>query len=209
MKLILASTSPRRIDLLKQAGFEIEVIPPGTDEIEIRGEAPKAMVLRLAKEKAHAVAAGQTVPCLIIAADTTVVAPNGKTIFGKPVDMKDAERMLKKLVGRTHTVLTGYCLAQVLPRSGGKSGVKIRTFSRVVRTRVKMRKLSTRAIQSYVKTGEPMGKAGSYAAQGIGTSMIDSLTGSYTNVVGLPISRVIEDLEKKFGILPCWSKQDE
>jgi len=196
--IILASTSPRRIDLLRQAGLSPQIIPPDADESILRGEAPRAMVARLAKDKAEAVCAkllaakgGKLVPnSIIIAADTTVVAPDGRKILGKPRDAREAARMLNTLMGETHTVLTGYCLLKI----------NTLTFVRVVKSKVTLRKLSKRDIAKYVATGEPMDKAGAYAAQGIGMSFIERINGSYANVVGLPICQVMIDLEEKFGV---------
>ena len=198
MDLILASSSPRRIELLRQVGFDPRVRKPDVDETVRRGEAPKAMVARLAYEKAQIiVAALKTDPrklTLVIAADTTVVAPNGKTILGKPESEKDAVRMLKLLAGKVHTVHTGYCIL------GIRAGEPIRCKTRVVTSKVKMRTLDARLILAYIQTGEPMDKAGAYGAQGIGMSLIERLSGSYTNVVGLPMAQLLMDLEKTFGI---------
>jgi septum formation protein len=186
MRIVLASTSPRRIELMKQLGFRFKVVPPKTDEALRKGESPRAMVARLAEEKAEVVAEGRD--ALVIAADTTVVSPDGKRILGKPVSRSDAERMLRGLSGRVHTVLTAYCITL-----GGTSLV------RVVRSRVKMRKLSAVEVRRYVASGEPMDKAGSYAAQGLGMALIEEIRGSYTNVVGLPMAQLVSDLER-FGI---------
>lgn len=195
LSLILASTSPRRIDLLAQAGLRARAQAPGTDEAIRPGETPAAMVRRLAREKASSVAR-KLAPgsrALVIAADTTVVAPDGRMILGKPDDARDAARMLRLLSGRVHTVLTGYCLFEVGPRPR-------KPLVRSVRSRVRMRKLSPRDIQAYIRTGEPMDKAGSYAAQGVGMALIESLQGSYSNVVGLPMCQVLLDLEHEFGL---------
>jgi len=192
ISIILASTSPRRIDLLTQAGLKPRVMAPDVDEARLPRETPRAMVARLALLKAQAVLARVREPALIIAADTTVVAPGGKLVLGKPRDARDARRMLALLSGRTHTVLTGFCILPTQP--GGRAVV------RVVTSRVRMRALSKRGIAAYVATGEPMDKAGSYAAQGIGTALIESLSGSYSNVVGLPICQVLQILEIQFGL---------
>jgi septum formation protein len=138
----------------------------------------------------------------VIAADTTVVAPGGKRILGKPVDVRDAERMLRLISGRTHEVLTGYCLL------GWDEKGRMRTWSRVVRSKVTMRKVSTAMIRDYVASGEPMDKAGSYAAQGFGMNWIQFLRGSYTNVVGLPMCELLMDLEEKFGVRPRSRQED-
>ncbi len=198
MKLILASSSPRRVELLRQVGFDPEIKKPEVDEALRRGEAPKAMVARLALEKAQAIvsalAADPRELTLVIAADTTVVAPNGKTILGKPETEKDAARMLNLLSGHLHIVHTGYCILGIQP------GKPSRRKVRVVTSKVKMRKLSPKMIAAYIRTGEPMDKAGSYGAQGIGMGLIERLNGSYTNVVGLPMAQLLMDLETTFGV---------
>ncbi|MGK5082585.1 Maf family protein [Bdellovibrionota bacterium FG-1] len=200
-KIVLASSSPRRIELLTQAGLELTVMAPDADETMLAGEKPRAMVARLAREKAETVAAhilakgastgekGRNV--IVIAADTTVVAPDGKRVLGKPDNEAEARRMLARLAGNTHTVFTGYCILQIRP-----SHILVRT----VRSRVRMRALSRRDIAAYVRTGEPMDKAGAYAAQGIGMALIEEIEGSYSNVVGLPICQVMADLELKFRV---------
>jgi septum formation protein len=192
MKLILASTSPRRSDLLRQAGLEFRVVAPDADESVRKNETPRALVKRLAQDKARSVERKLSREnCLIIAADTIVVSPSGKKILGKPKDPADARRMLAGLQGKTHTVYTGYCLVV----RGSK-----KTFCRVVASRVKLRKLKSSAIEKYVATREPLDKAGSYAAQGIGSAFIDEIRGSYTNVVGLPLSQLLNDLESQFSV---------
>lgn len=195
IRLILASQSPRRIQLLKEAGADFEVFVPNVHEIKKSKETPAAMVARLARTKADAACAQIQIngPTLIISADTTVVHPSKAQVLGKPASVEHAERILKQIAGKTHTVLTGYCLLFVQP---GKRDVR---KVRVVRTQVKMRKLGRDAIRRYIATGEPMDKAGAYAAQGLGMSLIESLKGSYSNVVGLPICEVVSDLEKMIG----------
>jgi septum formation protein len=197
--IILASTSPRRIDLLTQAGLKPRVLAPDVDETMLSAESPRAMVARLALLKARAVAPRIRGSALVIAADTTVVAPGGKKVLGKPLNARDARRMLALLSGRVHTVLTGYCVLSV-SASGARARRRSKPLVRVVVSRVRMRKLSRRDIANYVRTGEPMDKAGSYGAQGIGTALIESLSGSYSNVVGLPICQLLQDLEKHFGM---------
>ncbi len=193
MKTILASTSPRRKELLSQVGLQFECVSPSVNEDSLRGESPAKMVRRLAREKARAVLNLMgTGDVLIIAADTTVVSPAGKNL-GKPADVAEAGRMLKSLVGKTHVVLTAYCLLQ---RKNGKEKIRVN----LTRTRVKMRAMNAAMISDYVATGEPMDKAGAYAAQGIGMSLIESISGSYTGVVGLPVAQVLVDMEKYFGV---------
>ena len=202
MKVILASTSPRRIDLMTQARIPVQVISPDCEEIVRRGETPSQMVRRLAIEKAESVACSKMLlgkQVIIISADTTVVAPGGKRILGKPLHARDAERMLKWISGKTHEVLTGYCLLS-LDTQGRRT-----LFSRVVRSRVTMRSVSSAMIREYIASGEPMDKAGAYAAQGFGMNWIQSIRGSYTNVVGLPMCELLTDLEEKFRVTPVSS----
>jgi septum formation protein len=190
-RLILASSSPRRIELLRQVGFAPIVAAPNADETPKRGEAPRELVQRLAKEKARSIACGLAgaEDWIVIAADTIVVAPGGKRILGKPLDVSDARKMLKSLAGRTHVVFTGYCVLSAK-----------KTVVRVVKSNVTMRAMSAADIAAYVDSGEPMDKAGSYAAQGIGMALIEKLSGSYTNVVGLPMAQLLKDLERNFDV---------
>lgn len=192
--IILASTSPRRIELLKQVGLDFVSVAPFADETPKKKEPAAKMVARLAKEKAESMvnhALREYGLGLIIGSDTTVVAPNGK-ILGKPVDRANAIQMLGSLAGKTHTVLTAYCILSVAREMAPKKLV------RIVTTKVKMRKLSKKQIETYVDTGEMMDKAGAYAAQGIGMSLIESITGSYSNVIGLPVAQLMADLESRF-----------
>jgi septum formation protein len=202
--IILASTSPRRIDLMKQVGLPCFVRAPEADETPRKGESPRALVSRLAREKAESMltlALHDFAAALIIGADTIVIAPTGGRILNKPRDAKEACRMLAALAGKTHTVLTGYCILSAARESRPKPLV------RVVSTKVTMRALTKKDIAGYVATGEPMDKAGAYAAQGVGMALIDRIQGSYTNVVGLPVSDILEDLEKTFGVpLLSWKE---
>ncbi|MEK7690122.1 MAG: nucleoside triphosphate pyrophosphatase [Bdellovibrionota bacterium] len=192
--LLLASSSPRRVELLRNLGLTFSVFAPEVDEREQPGEKPRAFACRLAAEKANAALKNyrhrrRRRALLIIAADTIVVTPDGRTILGKPTSKTDARRMLRLTSGRTHTVYTAFC---VLDSTHGRRHV------RIAKSRVTMRKLTTEEIRWYVDTGEPMDKAGSYAAQGIGMALIRSIRGSYSNVVGLPICELVEDLESIF-----------
>jgi septum formation protein len=216
-KIILASTSPRRIDLMKQIGLHCEVKSPDADETPRRGESPAKLVARLAREKAQSVARkskpSKATNTLIIAADTIVVDPSGKTILNKPRNTREARKMLKMLAGKTHTVLTGYCVYEIdkaQSKSVSKSGQSGRAVHhhmvRVVRSKVTMRKLSPKQIAAYVATGEPMDKAGAYAAQGMGMALVEKINGSYSNVVGLPVSQLLMDLETHFGVKALSSK---
>ena len=186
--LILASTSPRRRELLKQAGLKFHTASPDVDETPIPGESPRAMVRRLALDKAFVIAAKYP-KHLVLAADTTVVSPDGKHILGKPRSPREAERMLTTLAGTTHTVWTGYTIVR---------GTPALLITRAVQTRVTMRALTRAQIKAYVATGEPMDKAGAYGAQGVGAGLIREIKGSYTSVVGLPVAQVLEDL---YGLL--------
>lgn len=200
--IILASTSPRRIELMNAIQLPCLVESPPIKEVHRRGETPRQMVRRLAKEKAVSVipeVLRKLGAAVIIAADTIVVAPDGGKILGKPENTSDAIRMLRKLVGKTHTVLTGYCILSI-----GR-GVERECWVRVVTSRVKMRPLSEKGIRNYIQLDKPFDKAGSYAAQGLGMALIESINGSYTNVVGLPVTQLLKDLEKRFGIFP-WEK---
>ncbi len=205
LKIILASSSPRRIDLLSQLGLRFETRSPEVDERQLRGEKPSALVARLALDKAEAVdatiASGAR---LVIAADTIVVAPGGRKVLGKPRDRAEAARMLRAIAGKTHTVLTGYCLLGTETR--GRSGQQ-QSVVRVVRSQVKIRKLTGTEVKAYLATGESMDKAGAYAAQGHGAALIEEIRGSYTNVVGLPVAQLARDLEAEFGVpLFGWKK---
>jgi septum formation protein len=192
LKVILASGSPRRRELLTWAGVEFEILVSDIDETPIKKESPSKMVSRLSEEKAKAVAQllmGKHQDAVIISADTTVVSPRGK-ILGKPVDLKEAYQMISELQGKTHQVLTGYSVLKV------KNGKIKKIISKVVKTAVTMRKLSPADRKFYLSQGESMDKAGAYAAQGFGMVLIEKINGSYTNVVGLPMNEVLSDLSK-------------
>ncbi len=179
-KLILASGSPRRAELFRQAGLNFKIIVPNVDEAPLPGEAPDQFVCRTAREKAESLPAGDVV---ILAADTAVV--DGNRILGKPADAEEAAKMLRSLSGRTHEVMTGVCLR-----------FPDRTECFHTETRVTFRTLSETEIDDYVATGEPMDKAGAYAIQGGAAKMVRRIEGSYSNVVGLPLCEVIERLEE-------------
>ncbi len=183
-KIILASASPRRVELLASAGINFEVTPGDVPETILAGETPEEHVLRLSREKAFAVA-GKTAGRFFIGADTIVVC--GGEIMGKPEDSEDAERMLRKLSGTAHEVITGFT---VFDREEGLNE------SRAVSTRVYFKKLSGEEIRAYIATGCPFDKAGAYAIQGGAAYMIPKIEGSYTNVVGLPLCEVVEALRK-------------
>lgn len=186
--VILASKSPRRRYLLNQAGLSFSVIPSNFDENSVPMTLPENYVRILAEAKADDVS--NTYPeRWIIGADTIVLI--GKTILGKPGSRAEARSMLKRLSGQTHRVLTGYALC---------CKAKKRKFSETIQTEVLFKNLSDEEIEWYIHTKEPFDKAGSYAIQGLGTFLVRSIHGSYTNVVGLPVCEVIEFLIKE-GVL--------
>ncbi len=176
MRLLLASRSPRRARLLREAGYAIDVVPADVDETRFDGEEPRRYVSRVAAGKASAVAprAGGRI---VVAADTVVLIDG--LVLGKPADRRDAESMLGRLSGRTHEVLTGVVVAH-----GGN------VLDAVEVTRVTFAALDTARIARYVATGEPDDKAGAYAVQGIGSRFVERIEGSWTNVVGLPVALV-------------------
>lgn len=180
MKLVLASASQRRIELLTKFGFQFQVHPANI--VELESDVPEKTVRVNAMAKATAVvnAVSNT---LVIGADTLVVYENH--ILGKPINFLHAYEMLNMLSGRTHQVITGVCLC---------SSCSSKSFS--VTTDVHMRKLSAFEIWQYIKTGEPLDKAGSYGIQGIGGAFVETISGCYYNVVGLPMPRLIVELRK-------------
>jgi septum formation protein len=181
--LILASSSPRRAELLRAAGINFIVRAAGVDETAALDESPRDYVTRLSREKACAVVQGDE---LALGADTTVVI-NGE-ILGKPADTEEAGRMLRALSGQWHEVLTGVTLARV-----------DRVISAVSSTRVKFAELSSAEINWYISTGEPMDKAGAYAIQGHASLFVESIEGSYSNVVGLPMQLTYQ-LAREMGV---------
>jgi len=181
-RLILASSSPRRSYLLEQAGLKFAVIPSNFDEKSVTLSTPENYVKVLAEAKAADVS--KTYPeSWVIGADTIVVIDS--IILGKPDSKEQARTMLKSLSGKTHQVYTGYCICC---RAESKS------FSNTVKTDVLFKNLADNEIEWYINTSEPFDKAGAYAIQGLGTFIVKSINGSYTNVVGLPVCEVIEFL---------------
>ena len=175
--LYLASASPRRRELLAQIGVECQVMPVDLDESPALGEAPEDYVRRVALDKARAALTflGEDGGAVILAADTAVVA--GTRVLGKPRDAQDAAQMLRQLSGREHRVLSG--VAVITP---GRQ-----ELSAVSESRVRMRRLSEAELAAYWATGEPADKAGGYAIQGLAAVFVESLTGSYSGVMGLPL----------------------
>ncbi|HKD40398.1 MAG TPA: Maf family protein [Myxococcaceae bacterium] len=189
VQLILASSSPRRRQLLELLGLKFEVRSANIDESIQGGETPSAYVERVAMLKAVRVAT-QMPQALILGADTAVVV-DGR-ILGKPQSPADARRMLTLLSGRSHAVLTGIALAGT------------HQSSRIVESQIDFRVLSRGEIDWYIRTGEPMDKAGAYGAQGIGSFLIQSVHGSYSNVVGLPLAETLLLLNRA-GVSFPWS----
>ncbi len=183
-RLILASTSPRRYELLRQMGLEFDVIPSRVEEIEISLETPQEHVLRLAERKVRDVAIHYP-NRWVIAADTIVYIH--ERILGKPKNREEAMEMLHRLSGKEHMVLTGFSVYHLEKGKGDKE---------VLQTKVKVKSLTLSEMEWYVHTGEPFDKAGGYAIQGIGAFMIESIQGSYTNVVGLPLCELIQMLQR-------------
>lgn len=192
--VVLASASPRRLDLLRMFGLEPKVIPADVDESPLAGEKPAELVERLARLKAETIQRSalfepaDQMP-LIVAADTVIDIDGA--IFGKPVDNADAVKMLNALSGRSHDVVTGMAVV------GLRDGAVV-TASSVGRTEVWIKPLSSDEIDWYLGTGEPQDKAGAYAIQGIGSVLIDRVEGSYQNVVGLSL-RSLDQLTETFG----------
>jgi septum formation protein len=188
MKLLLASDSPRRSELLRNAGFDFEVCPSGVDEGEpAPGELPEEYARSVARAKALRVAAGSPPGSLVLSADTIVTLEG--SILGKPHGPHDATRMLRRLSGQTHKVITAICL--------------VRAPSQIVAlnhesTFVTFGELSEDDIRAYVASNEPFGKAGAYAIQGLASKFVRSISGCYFNVVGLPIS-LLHDILKKLA----------
>jgi len=183
-RLILASESPRRYELLMQMGLDFEVIPSKVVEGFVQAESPRDHVIRLAEAKAGEVA-GKYPDRWVVAADT-IVCING-SILGKPKGREEAVEMLRRLSDQEHRVWTGFSVCHSEKRESDKE---------VVQTAVKMKPLTSAEIEWYVHTGEPFDKAGGYAIQGIGSFMVESIQGSYTNVVGLPLCELIQMLTR-------------
>ena len=188
--LILASQSPRRAELLRNAGICFEVRPADVDESMRAGEDPIEYVKRLAREKALAVLATAEAGAVVLGADTTVVV-DGESL-GKPVDADDARRMLARLSGRTHQVMTGVCVAWSVAwkAEDGAAHSEAQSETQAEVTEVEFAAMSAEEIAEYVAMGEPMDKAGAYAIQGRASRWIPRVRGCYFNVVGLPVARV-------------------
>ncbi|MDD2364733.1 MAG: Maf family nucleotide pyrophosphatase [Desulfuromonadaceae bacterium] len=181
--IVLASASPRRTELMTLAGIDFSVVPADICEDALHGESASDHVLRLSREKAEAVAA-RTEGRFFIGADTIVVLDGA--IIGKPFNEADAENILSSLSGRTHTVITAFT---VFDKTGGT------VTSRSVYTEVAFKKLDAKEIAAYIATGCPMDKAGAYAMQGGAVHFVRSINGSFSNVIGLPMTELYEVLD--------------
>ena len=187
-KIILASGSPRRKELMELTGLKFQVVSPNVDEKVLPEETPRDHVERLALEKAISVAANN--PDDVVVGCDTVVILNGRHVLGKPQKKKDAKIMLASLAGREHTVLSS--VAAVWHR---KNKQRIVT----VESRVRMKQLEEWEMNWYIESGEPMDKAGAYAVQGKGAIFIEGIVGSHTNVIGLPLMETVM-LLRSFGV---------
>jgi septum formation protein len=192
VRLVLASASPRRAELLRAAGIEFDVLIANVDESARPGETPAQHVARLAEEKAFRVLpqAGRRP---VLGADTVVVVDDH--ILGKPADAADAARMLRMLAGRKHQVMTGVALIPTVPQVDS-----IAVHDGIEVTTVEFAPLSDAEITAYVSSGEPMDKAGAYAIQGLASLFVTRIEGSYANVVGLPVA-LVYNLCKRAGLL--------
>jgi len=189
--LILASASPRRQQFLRGLGLDFSVITADIDEIPLPGESPESFALRMARVKACTVARSNP-GRWVIGADTVVTLQDG-TILGKPADEEEAMVMLRRLSNATHRVLTGMCLI-CLDKDRERSLVEV--------TDVTFADVPEKILLAYVRTGEPLDKAGAYGIQGLGSFLVESINGSCTNVIGLPVSRLVSLLLAELIIEP-------
>lgn len=190
-KLVLASVSPRRQELLEMLGIDLVIEPSGIDESSRPGESPRDHALRLSLEKARDIS--ERYPGLWVLGADTIVVVDGE-VLGKPEGKEDARQMLLKLSGREHVVITGFAL--VFKQTNVE-------YSQAVESRVIFNPLEEDDIQWYLGTGEPFDKAGAYAVQGKGAAFIKEICGSHTNVIGLPLSEVVEALRKTGAMKLC------
>jgi septum formation protein len=186
-KIILASASPRRKGILELTGLKFSIDAGDYEEDMSLGLKPHHLAKFLSSEKALAIAVKHT-NALVIAADTFIVFKD--SLMGKPHTREEARRMLTLLSGKAHSVITGFTILDTNTK---------KKLSRSVETRVYFRKMTAQEIEAYIKTGEPLDKAGAYAIQGIGAIIVKKIEGDYFNVMGLPLSSLTEAL-KKFGI---------
>ena len=189
--IILASSSPRRAELLRQIGTRFAIRPADIDETQLPDESAEVYVQRMAREKAETVALHtKEINLPVLGADTTVVLD--KQVFSKPADKTEAIATLRALSGRSHRVLSAIAVV-----------AEGRTELRLSETSVRFRDIKEREYERYWSTGEPQGKAGAYAIQGLGAVFVECITGSYSGVVGLPLSQTFE-LFERFNIA-CWN----
>ena len=188
-RLVLASASPRRRELIERLGLPFEVLPADVDESPMRGEAPEAMARRLAEAKALAIA--HVRPHALVVGSDTIVVVDGD-VLGKPADDDQAVRMLMRLQGREHRVETG--IAVVAPPSPGAKAARV--ASSVVGVDVRFRPFDEAFARAYVATGEPLDKAGAYGIQGFGSALVERIDGDYFAVMGLPVVRMLEHLRE-------------
>jgi septum formation protein len=181
--LILASASPRRQELLRSVGLKFKTIPAHVNEEYLQGESPREHVKRLSRNKATAITK-KNPDAWVLGADTIVVIDS--LILGKPKNKKQAREMLERLSGREHKVFTGFTLAH--------DATKVYK-TKIISSAVRFKKISPEEMDWYINCDEPYDKAGGYAAQGKGASFIKSIRGSYTNVIGLPLCEVLEELK--------------
>lgn len=185
--IILASASPRRKELLEKIGLNFEIEPGGCEEVADTGLEAHELALKLSREKAEVIARKHP-NAIVIAADTVVLL--GDKILGKPHSQAEAGKMLRSLSGKSHNVITSFTIIDT---------DKKKILSKSVETKVYIRKLNPKEIDAYIKSGEPLDKAGAYAIQGLGSLIVEKIEGDYFNVVGLPLGSLAEAL-KKFGI---------
>jgi septum formation protein len=185
--IILASASPRRKELLEKLGLRFEVDPSNYEEDIPSGLEPHELAQKISLEKAKVVASKHQ-NAIVIAADTFIVF--GGRILGKPYTEKEAQKMLKAISGKSHSVITGFSIIDSATN---------KTLSQSVETKVYIRRLTSEEINAYVKSKEPLDKAGAYAIQGLGAVFVEKIEGDYFNVIGLPLSALTEAL-KEFGI---------
>ena len=186
-EIILASASPRRLELLKRIGLEFKVMPADIDEVNTGNLEPASYTVDIARKKALDVVYKTSKSSLVIAADTVVVKDG---VMGKPADENEAFKMLKALQGQWHEVITGVAIID------SESKEEVVDYEK---TLVKMTSLSDMEIKAYIKSGEPMDKAGSYGIQGLGAMIVERIEGCYFNVVGLPLNK-LNAMMKKFDI---------
>jgi septum formation protein len=187
MNLILASASPRRCELLRQAGFDFEVRPAAIEEVRRSNESAENFAQRVASEKALKVAASAPEGSVVIGADTAVVVDS--EMLGKPTSAEDAARMLRLLSGATHRVITAVAIVRAPNQS---------IALELVTTSVSFRKLNENEIEQYISSGEPFDKAGAYGIQGLASKFVNYIDGDYSNVVGLPMALVRDLLNRAF-----------